>query len=93
MTIDGGIIDPNICLNKRVSFSPFVIMNSFHQNLNKVSNNIQQRRMRIAGHYIKHIEETMYQLVLWQSVEGRMSRERKFLAYVGNLLQGRNSKC
>uniref|UniRef100_A0A0L8GJ36 Uncharacterized protein n=1 Tax=Octopus bimaculoides TaxID=37653 RepID=A0A0L8GJ36_OCTBM len=58
-----------------------------YQDLSKVTEKIQQRRMRIAGHCIRHSEEPVCQLVLWQSVEGRISKGRKWLTYVENLLQ------
>ena len=57
-----------------------------YQNLPRVSQKIQQRRMRIAGHCIRHNECPASQLVLWQSTNGRRKRGRKNISYVDNLM-------
>ena len=55
--------------------------------LPKVSTKVQQRRMRFAGHCIRHTKEMAHRLVLWQPTEGRTGRGRKRVNYVDNLLQ------
>ena len=54
--------------------------------LPKVTSKIQKRRMRLAGHCIRHSEEIAHQLVLWEPTEGKRSRGRRKINYIDNLL-------
>ena len=54
--------------------------------LPKVTSKIQKRRMRLAGHCIRHSEEIAHQLVLWEPTEGKRSRGRRKINYINNLL-------
>ena len=56
-------------------------------NLPKVSTKVQQRRMRLAGHLVRHREEIGHHLVLWQPTDGRASRGRRKKTFVDNLLE------
>ena len=53
-----------------------------------VSTKVQQRRMRLAGHCVRHDDEVANKLVLWQPTDGHANRERQTMTYVDNLLQG-----
>ena len=52
-----------------------------------VSTNVQQRRMRLAGHCVRHEDEVANKLVLWQPTGGHANRGRQTITYVDNLLQ------
>ena len=54
-----------------------------HGELPPVSTNVQQRRMRLDGHY----DEVANKLVLWQPTDGHANRGRQKITYVNNLLQ------
>ena len=58
-----------------------------YQELPKVSEKIQKRRMRIAGHCIRHEEEIASRLILWQSDVGNRKQGRRHMTYIDNLLE------
>ena len=55
-------------------------------NLPKLSTKIQQRRMRLAGHIMRHETEVSNKLLLWQP-DGRRKRGRRPKNYIDNLLE------
>jgi len=55
-------------------------------NLPQITSKIRKRRMRLAGHCIRHKEEIAHQLVLWEPTEGKRSRGRRKINYIDNLL-------
>ena len=48
---------------------------------------IQERRMRLAGHCIRHEEEIASKLVLWEPLEGTRNRGVQPTSYIDNLLR------
>ena len=53
-----------------------------------VSSKVTHRRLRIAGHCVRHADqEVAGNLVLWQPVEGSRKRGRRTINYVDTLLQ------
>ena len=52
-----------------------------------VSTKVQQRRMRLSGHCVRHDDEVANKLVLWQPADGHANRGQQKLMYVDNLLQ------
>ena len=58
-----------------------------YQGLPKVTSKIQQRRMRLAGHCIRHEDEAANKLILWQPTEGRTNKGRRKITYVNALLE------
>ena len=58
-----------------------------YQELPKVALKIQQRRMRLAGHFTRHANEIANKLVLWQPMKGRTSRGRRQITYADVLLE------
>ena len=58
-----------------------------YQDLQRVSDKLAQRRLRLAGHCVRHEEEVASDLVLWQPIEGRVSRGRRRKTFVDTLLE------
>ena len=71
---------------KNVSWMEHRRNEDLYQNLPKVSEKIRQRRMRLAGHCIRHKEEIANKLVLWEPDEGRRSRGRRRTTFIDTLL-------
>ena len=69
-----------------VSWKDHLTNKELYGNLPKVSMKVQQRRMRLAGHCVRHSEEIACHLVLWQPTEGKVNRGRRRLIYIDNLL-------
>ena len=55
--------------------------------LSKITSVIRERRLRIAGHCVRHKEEIANQLVLWQPTTGQRSRGRQSVSYIDCLLE------
>ena len=55
--------------------------------LSQVTSKIQQRRLRLAGHCIRHPEEIANKLVLWEPLDGTRNRGPQKTTYVDNLLR------
>ena len=58
-----------------------------YQNLPPVSSKVRKRRMRLAGHCIRHPEEISHKLVLWEATEGSRSRGAPRRTFIDNLLE------
>ena len=52
------------------------------KNSKKICKKSAERRLRLAGHCLRHPEEIASNLVLWQPTIGRTIRGRKTIAYV-----------
>ncbi|CAI9733580.1 Hypothetical predicted protein [Octopus vulgaris] len=52
---------------------------------------MQHRRMRLAGHCIRHTDEIANKLVLWKPIEGRTRRGRRKPTCIDNLLENTGS--
>ena len=72
---------------KNVSWREHMRNEDMYGNLPKVSTKIKQRRMRLAGHCIRHEEEMANKLVLWEPTEGQRSRGRRKATYIDTLLE------
>ena len=70
-----------------VSWKSHMTNVELYKEIPKVTSKVQQRRMRLAGHCIRHCDEVASKLVLWQPTEGRTSRGRRRLTYVDTLLE------
>jgi len=64
-----------------VSWKSHLTNEQLYGELPKVSTKIKQRRMRLAGHCIRHTEEVANKLVFWQPTEGRAGRGRRRINY------------
>ena len=65
-----------------VSWKQHITNIQLYSELPPVSTKLQQRRMRLAGHCVRHEDEVANKLVLWQPNRGRQK-----MTYVDNLLQ------
>jgi len=50
-----------------------------------ISNKIRERRLRLAGHCVRHSELEVSNLVLWEPTQGKFNRESQRLTYVDRL--------
>ena len=53
--------------------------------LPRLSDTVRQRRMRLAGHCVRHPELTASQLILWEPTHGRKSRGRPQATFIDTL--------
>ena len=70
-----------------VSWKQHLTNEQLYGELPPASIKVQQRRMRLAGHCVRHDEEIANKLVLWQPTDGHANRGRRRLTYIDNLLQ------
>ena len=70
-----------------VSYKDHLTNAELYGDLLPVTTKIQQRRMRLAGHCLRHPEEIANKLVLWEPQEGTRNRGLQKTTYVDNLLQ------
>lgn len=54
-------------------------------NLPKVSKRIQERRLRLSGHCIRHKEEEGSKVILWDPIHGHPNRGRRKITYINNI--------
>ena len=53
--------------------------------LPRLSDKIRQRRMRLVGHCVRHLELSACELILWEPTYGQLSRGRPQTTYVDTL--------
>ena len=70
-----------------VSWKQHITNIQLYGELPPVSTKVQQRRMRLAGHCVRHEDEVANNLVLWQPTDGHANRGRQKITYVDNLQQ------
>ena len=56
-----------------------------YQDLQSLSQTIRERRMRLAGHCIRHTTEMAHNLVLWEPTRGKRNRGRQPVTYINFL--------
>ena len=56
--------------------------------LPKISEVIMDRRMTIAGHCVRHKDETCHDLIFWQPRNGKRNRGRQPITFIDNLKYG-----
>ena len=54
--------------------------------LTPIATKIQERRMRLAGHCIRHTEEIANKIILWEPLEGTRNRGAQSTTYIDSLL-------
>ena len=59
-----------------VSWRQHLTNEKLYGDLPKVTTKIRQRRMRLAGHCVRHPEEMAHKLVLWEPTEGKKERAK-----------------
>ena len=60
-----------------VSWKQHIPNIQLYSELPPVSTKVQQRRMRLAGHCVRHGDEVANKLVLWQPTDGHVTRGRQ----------------
>ena len=70
-----------------VSYKDHLTNAELYGDLPQVTSKIQQRRLRLAGHCIRHPEEIANKLVLWEPLKGTRNRGPQKTTYVDNLLR------
>ena len=70
-----------------VSYKDHLTNKELYGDLPQVTSKIQQRRMRLAGHCMRHPEEIANKLVLWEPLDGTRNRGPQKTTYVDNLLR------
>ena len=70
-----------------VSYKDHLTNAELYGDLPQVTSKIQQRRLRLAGHCIRHPEEIANKLVLWEPLQGTRNRGPQKTTYVDNLLR------
>ena len=68
-----------------VSWKQHMTNEELYKNLQNVSKKIAERRLRLAGHCLRHPEEIASHLVLWQPTIGSTSTGRKATTFVNTL--------
>ena len=53
---------------------------------------IDSRRIRIAGHCLRHNDEIAHNLILWESQFGRRNRGKQKYSYIDNLKEDTDLK-
>jgi len=56
-----------------------------YDNLPRLTDTIRQRRMRLAGHCVRHLELTASELILWEPTHGKKSRGRPHATFIDTL--------
>ena len=56
-----------------------------YQDLQPLSQTIRERRMRLAGHCIRHTTKMAHKLVLWEPIRGKRNRGRQTVTYINYL--------
>lgn len=65
-----------------VSWKLHMTNEELYAGLPKVSVKISERRLKLAGHCVRHSEEIASQLILWEPSRGRSKRGRKPVDYI-----------
>ena len=68
-----------------ISWKQKLTNEELYQELPKVTNKIAERRLKLAGHCIRHPELSASTLVLWQPTIGAPRTGRPAVTYVDNL--------
>ena len=74
-----------IALN--VSWRDHIRNIDLYAGLPKLSHKLRARRMRLAGHYIRHIELPASKVILWEPKQGNRGRGRQRISYIKMLMR------
>ena len=58
---------------------------TLYNGLSRISEVIKERRLKLAGHLMRHDNEMAHKLVLWEPTHGSARRGRKTITFVDNL--------
>ena len=70
-----------------VSWKDMMTNEELYAGLPSVSSKVRSRRLKLAGHCIRHPEEEASKLVLWEPSQVRRNKGRPAVTYVDNLKQ------
>ncbi len=73
-----------------VSWEQHMTNKILYGELPKISSKIRERRMRTAGHCLRHPEEEASKLILWEPRGGISNRGRKRVPFIDNLKNDSN---
>ena len=68
-----------------VSWEDHVTNIDLYDYLPRLSDTIRQRRMRLAGHCVRHSELTASEMILWEPTHGKKTRGRPQMTYIDTL--------
>ena len=69
-----------------ISWRDHITNKELYGSLPKVSLKMNERRLKLSGHCVRHDEEVSSKLVLWQPSTGKRKRGRRKLTYIDTLL-------
>ena len=69
-----------------ISWKSHTTNEELYGNIPHVSQTIQARRLKLAGHCVRHDDEVASKLVLWKPTHGRNNRGRQRTTYTDTLL-------
>ena len=70
-----------------VSGNDHITNEKLYASLKPIATKIQERRMKLAGHCIRHAEEIANKIILWEPLEGIRNRGVQSTTYIDNLLR------
>lgn len=73
-----------------VSWRDKLTNEQLYRDLPPVSSKVGYRRLKLAGHCVRHPEEEASKLVLWQPTIGRMNVGRRAITYIDTLMRDTN---
>ncbi len=76
-----------------ISWKDKLTNDQLYAGLPPVSTKVASRRMKLAGHCIRHSEEIASKLVLWEPSKGRMDVGRRAITYIDVLKQDTGLCC
>ena len=69
-----------------ISWTQHLTNRQLYRNLPPISVKIRKRRLRLAGHCVRHSDEVASDLVLWQPADGQVRRGKPATTYLKVLL-------
>ena len=68
-----------------ISWKEKLTNDKLYRGMPKISEIIKQRRMRLAGHCVKHPEEVAHHLIIWTPKQGTRTRGRQSKTFIETL--------
>ena len=73
------------CYTTHISWKDKVTNTQLYREMPKIYEVIKQRRLRLTGHCIRHIDELSHNLILWKPKYGLRNRGRQPNSFIDNL--------
>ena len=71
---------------QNVSWKQLLTNQELYGNLPPITSKIKQRRLRLAGHCVRHKEEVASELILWETKSSKASRGRRRHTVIDSLI-------